>query len=73
MKVLTDLPGMQVYTGNFLDHEPGKDGAVYHRRDGVCFETQYFPDAVNQENFPGGVIKAGEPFRSRTCYAFSAE
>ena len=70
MKVLTDLPGMQVYTANFLEHEPGKGGAIYHFRDAVCFETQFFPDAVNQDSFPGGVIKAGETFRSRTCYAF---
>lgn len=73
MTVYTDLPGMQVYTSNFLDHEPGKEGAVYCSRDAVCFETQYFPDAINKENFPGGLIKAGEVFRSRTCYGFSVE
>ena len=71
MTVRTDLPGMQVYTSNFLDHEPGKGGAVYHRRDAVCFETQYFPDAVNKENFAGGLLRAGEIFKSRTSYVFS--
>ena len=71
MTVRTDLPGMQVYTSNFLDHEPGKDGAVYGFRGAICFETQYFPDAVNQEDFPGGVLKAGEKYQSRTSYTFS--
>ena len=71
MTVRTDLPGMQVYTSNFLDHELGKDGAVYDFRGAICFETQYFPDAVNQEDFPGGVLKAGEKYQSRTSYTFS--
>ena len=71
MTVRTDLPGMQVYTSNFLDHEPGKDGATYGFRDAICFETQYFPDAVNKENFPGGVLKAREKYQSRTSYTFS--
>ena len=71
MTVRTDLPGMQVYTSNFLDHEPGKNGAVYDFRAAVCFETQYFPDAVNKEDFPGGVLKAGEKYQSRTSYTFA--
>ena len=71
MTVLTDLPGLQFYTGNFLDDEPGKDGAVYVRRAGACFESQFWPDAVNKENFPGGILKAGETFASRTTYKFS--
>ena len=71
MKVFTDLPGMQLYTGNFLDNEPGKGGAVYRSRDAACFETQFFPDAINKKDFSGGMIKAGEVFKSRTCYAFS--
>lgn len=71
MKVYTDLPGMQVYTGNQLEHELGKEGAVYRFRNAVCFETQFFPDAINKDSFQGGMIKAGEIFRSRTCYAFS--
>ena len=71
MKVLTDLPGMQLYTANMLNPEKGKDGVTYHPREGACFETQFFPDAINKKDFPGGVIKAGEVFRSRTCYAFS--
>ena len=50
MEVLTDLPGMQFYTGNFLVSEQGKKGAVYSRRHGACFETQYFPDAVDRKS-----------------------
>ena len=71
MKIFSDLPGMQVYTANMLTHENGKESVVYHQREGVCFETQFFPDAINKDNFEGGMIKAGEIFRSTTCYAFS--
>ncbi len=70
MLVLTDLPGMQFYTANGLNGEPGKDGIMYEPMSGACFETQFFPDAVNRENFPGGVLKAGEEFRTRTTYKF---
>ena len=51
MEVYTDLPGVQMYTANFLDHLQGKNGAVYEKRDAVCLETQYFPDAVHHDNF----------------------
>ena len=71
MTVLTDLPGMQLYTANYLDAEPGKDGAIYKKRSAVCFETQFWPDTVNKENFPGGVLTEGEEFTSRTTYKFS--
>ena len=71
MEVLTDMPGLQFYTANFMNGEIGKDGAIYGPRCAACFETQFWPDAVNRENFPGGVIAAGEEFRSRTTYRFS--
>lgn len=70
MEVWTDLPGVQVYTANFLDGEKGKDGAVYGKRDAVCFETQYFPDAVNKENFESPVCKANERYHTVTAYKF---
>ena len=70
MKVYTDLPGMQFYTGNFVEREQGKDGAVYQKRNGVCFETQYFPDAVHKENFEGPVLKSGETYDTATVYKF---
>ncbi|MBQ9157277.1 MAG: galactose mutarotase [Eubacterium sp.] len=73
MKVCTDLPGLQLYTANYVNEEPGKGGVVYQSRAAVCFETQFFPDAINHENFPGGLLKAGEEFVTRTGYRFSVE
>lgn len=72
MEVYTDLPGMQMYTANFLDGTlVGKGGVVYQQRSGVCFETQYFPDAPNHKNFPSTVVKAGERYSTVTVYKFS--
>jgi aldose 1-epimerase len=72
MKVLTDMPGVQLYTANGLHGQVGKGGAVYEPRSGVCFETQFWPDTVNKRNFPGGILHAGETFRSETEYKFTA-
>ena len=71
MTVLTDLPGMQLYSGNHLGGELGKGLASYMDGAGICFETQFWPDAVNKEDFPGGVLRPEEEFRSRTTYRFS--
>ncbi len=73
MEVLTDLPGVQIYTANFLDGVAGKDGAVYGKRNAVCLETQYYPDAIHHDNFPGPVCKAGEKYDTRTAYRFLTE
>ena len=70
MEVYTDLPGMQIYTANYVDNEPGKDGAVYNERQGICFETQYYPDAVHHENFASPIYKAGEVYKTKTVYKF---
>lgn len=70
MEIYTDLPGMQFYTGNFIEKEIGKGGAVYGRRQGVCFETQYFPDAIHHENFISPVTRAGEVYDTTTVYRF---
>ena len=70
MEVYTDLPGVQIYSGNYLSEEKGKDGIVYHQRQGICFETQHYPDAINHDNFPSPVVKAGEEYRTRTVYKF---
>ena len=70
MEVFTDLPGVQVYTGNFIHNEPGKLGVVYPRRAGICFETQYYPDAVNHPNFPSPIFRAGEIYETTTEYKF---
>ncbi len=70
MEVYTDLPGVQIYSGNFLVEELGKQGVVYKKRQGICFETQYYPDAINHDNFEGPVCKAGEVYKTTTCYKF---
>lgn len=70
MEVYTDLPGMQFYTANYVEHESGKEGAVYKTRSGACFETQYFPDAINKDNFIKPIVKAGEEYCTETVYKF---
>ncbi|MBQ4550601.1 MAG: galactose mutarotase [Oscillospiraceae bacterium] len=69
MTVTTDLPGVQVYTGNFLDNR-GKGGIYYGKRSGVALETQYFPDSVNHPEWDQPFVKAGEKWESETRYAF---
>ena len=74
MEVFTDLPGIQFYTGNFLDGTlTGKEGAVYIQRSGLCFETQYFPNAINVPAFEQPVTKAGETYHTETIYKFSVK
>lgn len=71
LEVFTTEPGVQFYTGNFLDGSlTGKRGAVYARRSGFCLETQHFPDSPNQPGFPSTVLKAGETYRSTTVFRF---
>ena len=69
MAVSTDCPGIQLYTGNFLDDQ-GKDGVYYGKRSGVALETQFYPDSVNHPEWPQPFVKAGEQFRSETVYKF---
>ena len=69
MTVTTDLPGVQVYAGNFLDNR-GKGGVYYGKRSGVALETQFFPDSVNHPEWPQPFVKAGEVFETVTRYAF---
>ncbi len=72
MDVFTNLPGMQFYTGNYLwGGNKGKDNMSYHRGYGVAFEAQFYPDSVNQPQFPSPVVKGGEPFFYSTIYQFS--
>ena len=74
MEVLTTEPGIQFYSGNFLDgSDLGKDGVVYEHRTGLCLETQHFPNSPNQPDFPSTVLRPGETYRSTTVYRFSAE
>jgi len=72
MEVYTDLPGVQFYTANsFPGGYKGKDGAEYGPRQGYCFETQYFPDAINKPAFPSPVLKAGDEYKTTTIYHFA--
>lgn len=73
MDIYTDLPGIQLYTGNFLIQERGKQGVVYGKRQGVCFETQYFPDAVNKEAFTSPLVKGQTVYETETIYQFGYE
>ena len=73
MSVSTDCPGMQVYSGNFIQRELGKNGAVYTRRGGIALETQYTPDSVNHPEWKQPFVKAGEHYHSETVLRFWAE
>lgn len=74
MEVLTTEPGLQLYTGNFLNgRHRGAGGRAYRQSDGLCLETQHFPDSPNQPSFPSTVLRPGETFRSRTEYRFSID
>lgn len=74
MEVYTDLPGVQFYTGNFLNGDlTGKKGVHYKKRSGYCFETQFFPNAVNMPEFVQPVVDELEEFISETVYKFSVE
>lgn len=74
MEIYTDQPGVQFYTGNFLDGtEKGKGGKVYNFRGGFCFETQHFPDSPNHPAFPSTLLRPGEKFSATTEFRFSAE
>ncbi len=71
MEVYTTEPGVQFYTGNFLDGTlTGKGGCRYVRRGGFCLETQHYPDSPNQPQFPNTILHPGKVFRSQTVYKF---
>ena len=73
MEVLSTLPGVQFYTGNYLDGCPaGKGGAPYANRWGFCLETQFYPDTPNHPDFPSCVLHAGDTFAHRAVFRFSA-
>lgn len=74
LEVFTTQPGVQFYTGNFLDGTiTGKEGHVYNRRYGFCLETQHFPDSPNHPSFPSTILKPGETFHQKTVFKFSAK
>jgi aldose 1-epimerase len=70
LEMWTTEPGMQLYTGNFLNGVHGKAGKVYNRRGGFCLEAQHFPDSPNQPSFPSTVLKPGERYMQTTIYKF---
>lgn len=71
MEVLTTEPGLQFYTGNFLDGTLKGKGRTYTRRSAFCMETQHFPDSPNKPDFPSTVLKPGSTYQSTTVYRFS--
>ena len=73
LTVSTDQPGLQLYSGNFLDGTAkGKHGVAYQHRSGLCLEAQHFPDSPNKPQFPSVVLRPGEVYRQTTTYGFSA-
>jgi aldose 1-epimerase len=73
MQILTDQPGLQFYSGNFLNGTiHGKKGVAYQHRTAVCLEPQVFPDAPNHPKFPSAVLRPGQRYHQTTIYQFSA-
>ncbi len=75
MEVYTDLPGMQFYSGNFLDGTApfGKGGVPIEKRSGLCLETQFYPNSLRFDNFEKPILKAGQIYHHVTAYSFSME
>jgi len=74
MEVSSTEPGLQFYTGNFLDGKiTGKGGRVYNHRNAFCMEPQHYPDSPNQPNFPSVVLKPGQTYKNTIIYSFSAK
>ncbi len=74
LEVFTDQPGIQFYSGNFLDGTlPMRNGGTYAHRTGFCLETQHYPDAPNQKDFPTTVLNRGENYKTKTTFKFSVK
>lgn len=71
MVISSDLPGTQIYSGNFLTERDGKRGSHMVPRDAVCIETQYLPDGIHLEEEPMCILRAGETYHSETSYTFN--
>ncbi|GKD46061.1 aldose 1-epimerase-like protein [Tanacetum coccineum] len=72
-KLTTDAPGVQFYTGNYIENCKGKHGYVYEAHAGLCLETQGFPDSVNHRNFPSQIVNPGQTYKHRMLFAFSVD
>ena len=70
LRILTQEPGIQFYSGNFLKGQKGKDGKTYAHRSAVCLETQHYPDSVNQKTFPTTILKPGDEYKTSTMLLF---
>ena len=74
MSIYTDQPGIQFYSGNFLDGSfAGKEGAVYNHRNGFCLETQHFPDSPNEPAFPSTILRTGDTYQTSTVFTFGVK
>lgn len=71
LEVYTTEPGIQFYSGNFLDGTTGQKGHMYQRRTGFALETQHYPDSPNHPDFPSTILRPGQTYRSETMYKFS--
>ena len=70
LEAATDCCGVQFYAGNFIGEQTGKGGAAYHDRSAFCLESQFYPNAVNEPDFPSPVVKAGDTYHTETSYRF---
>jgi len=74
MEMTTDEPGIQFYSGNFLDGTlPMPNGETFAHRTGLCLETEHYPDSPNQKNFPTTVLNPGEKYKTKTTFKFSLQ
>jgi aldose 1-epimerase len=73
MEVYTTEPGLQLYTGNFLNGITGQHGATFPRRSGICLEAQHFPDSPNRPYFPPVTLEPGQQYKQKTIYKFGVE
>ena len=74
LEIATDEPGIQFYSGNFLDGTlPAKNGGTYGHRTGFCLETQHYPDSPNEPDFPSTVLSPGETYKTTTIFKFSTK
>jgi aldose 1-epimerase len=73
LEVLTTQPGLQFYSGNFMDGKPSGQGSVFKYRTGLCLETQHFPDSPNQSSFPSTILRPGELYSEKTVLIFGVE
>ncbi len=73
LEILTTEPGIQFYSGNFLENVKGLNGKIYQKREGFCLEAQHLPDSPNNLNFPATVLRKGQTYKQTTIYRFSVK